>query len=145
MANSCLTARGKYLLRGSPDSAMGEWIVQCIFLTCEALIGSGYGTDSAVSANVGELIGLLLNGWVSERFGYRYTVIGCLVLVIAWTAIFFTAQNVVALLVAEILCGIVREPSSEPMAGMLLTRFCSPGVYFKPYASPMPARFALLL
>lgn len=57
-------------------------------------------------ANVGELIGLLINGWVSERFGYRWTVIGCLVLVIAWTAIFFTAQNVVALLVAEILCGI---------------------------------------
>jgi SP family general alpha glucoside:H+ symporter-like MFS transporter len=62
------------------------------------------------SANVGELIGLLINGWVSERFGYRWTVIGCLVLVIAWTAIFFTAQNVQALLVAEILCGIVRCP-----------------------------------
>ncbi|KAB5545749.1 general substrate transporter [Coniochaeta sp. 2T2.1] len=57
-------------------------------------------------ANVGELIGLLINGWVSERFGYRWTVIGCLILVIAWTAIFFTAQNVQALLVAEILCGI---------------------------------------
>jgi SP family general alpha glucoside:H+ symporter-like MFS transporter len=68
-----------------------------------------YVTDSS-SANVGELIGLLLNGWVSERFGYRWTVIGCLVLVIAWTAIFFTAQSVVALLVAEILCGIVRHP-----------------------------------
>ncbi len=52
----------------------------------------------------------MLNGWVSERFGYRWTVIGCLVLVIAWTAIFFTAQNVVALLVAEILCGIVGHP-----------------------------------
>ncbi|EHA52482.1 hypothetical protein MCOR27_002958 [Pyricularia oryzae] len=57
-------------------------------------------------ANVGELIGLLLNGWISERFGYRWTVIGCLVLINAWTAIFFTAQNVQALLVAEILCGI---------------------------------------
>ncbi|KAK0638617.1 general substrate transporter [Cercophora newfieldiana] len=57
-------------------------------------------------ANVGELIGLLLNGWVSERFGYRYTVIGCLTLVIAWTSLFFTAQNVQTLLAAEILCGI---------------------------------------
>ncbi|KAK6836657.1 sugar transporter [Apiospora arundinis] len=26
-------------------------------------------------ATVGEIIGLLINGWVSERFGYRYTVI----------------------------------------------------------------------
>lgn len=57
-------------------------------------------------ANVGELIGLIINGWVSERFGYRYTVIGCLVLVIAWTSLFFTAQNVQTLLAAEILCGI---------------------------------------
>jgi SP family general alpha glucoside:H+ symporter-like MFS transporter len=52
---------------------------------------------------------LLINGWVSEKFGYRYTVIACLVLVIAWTAIFFTAQSVVALQVAEILCGIVSR------------------------------------
>ncbi|KAK8096689.1 sugar transporter [Apiospora kogelbergensis] len=57
-------------------------------------------------ATVGEIIGLLINGWVSERFGYRYTVIACLCLVIAFTSIFFTAQNVVALQVAEILCGI---------------------------------------
>ncbi|KAK1829134.1 general substrate transporter [Podospora conica] len=57
-------------------------------------------------ANVGELIGLLLNGWVSERIGYRWTVIGCLTLVIAWTSLFFTAQNVQTLLAAEILCGI---------------------------------------
>ncbi|KAI0155412.1 sugar transporter [Hypoxylon sp. FL1284] len=57
-------------------------------------------------AVVGEIIGLLINGWVSERFGYRYTVIACLVLIIAFTAIFFTAQTVVHLQVAEILCGI---------------------------------------
>ncbi|KAK3402467.1 hypothetical protein B0T20DRAFT_609 [Sordaria brevicollis] len=57
-------------------------------------------------ANVGELIGLLINGYVSERFGYRYTVIGCLMLICAWTSLFFTAQNVQTLLAAEILCGI---------------------------------------
>ncbi|KAL2159055.1 hypothetical protein VTH06DRAFT_2814 [Thermothelomyces fergusii] len=57
-------------------------------------------------ANVGELIGLLLNGYVSEKFGYRWTVIVCLMLINAWTALFFTAQNVQTLLAAEILCGI---------------------------------------
>ncbi|KAK7959557.1 general substrate transporter [Apiospora aurea] len=46
----------------------------------------------------------LSNG--ATRFGYRYTVMGCLCLVIAFTAIFFTAENVVALQVAEILCGV---------------------------------------
>jgi SP family general alpha glucoside:H+ symporter-like MFS transporter len=55
---------------------------------------------------VGEIIGLFLNGWVSEAIGYRYTVMGCLALIIAFTAIFFTAQTVVHLLIAEILCGI---------------------------------------
>lgn len=57
-------------------------------------------------ANVGEIIGLFINGFVSERFGYRYTVMVCLVLVIAFTAIFFTAQSVEVLQVAEVLCGI---------------------------------------
>ena len=49
---------------------------------------------------------MFINGWASERFGYRYTIMACLVLVSAWTAIFFTAQNVQSLLAAEILCGI---------------------------------------
>ncbi|PTB71571.1 MFS general substrate transporter [Trichoderma longibrachiatum ATCC 18648] len=57
-------------------------------------------------ATVGEIIGLFINGFVSERFGYRKTVMGCLILVAAFTAIFFTAPNVQTLLVAEILCGI---------------------------------------
>ncbi|KAF2274245.1 putative MFS alpha-glucoside transporter [Westerdykella ornata] len=55
---------------------------------------------------VGEIIGLFINGWASERFGYRYTVMACLIAIIGFTAIFFTAQTVVHLLVAEILCGI---------------------------------------
>ncbi|KAJ5599666.1 hypothetical protein N7450_000733 [Penicillium hetheringtonii] len=57
-------------------------------------------------AYVGEIIGLFINGFASERFGYRYTLMACLILVTAWTAIFFTAQNIQALLAAEILCGI---------------------------------------
>ncbi|KAK7747603.1 hypothetical protein SLS62_009014 [Diatrype stigma] len=57
-------------------------------------------------AVVGEIIGLVLNGWVSERFGYRYTVIGCLGLVTAFISIYFTAQTVVHLQIASILCGI---------------------------------------
>ncbi|EAU38243.1 hypothetical protein ATEG_01486 [Aspergillus terreus NIH2624] len=57
-------------------------------------------------AYVGEIIGLLFNGWASERFGYRYTIMACLVLLTAWIAIFFTAPNVQALLAAEILAGI---------------------------------------
>ncbi|KAI1618228.1 MFS transporter [Exophiala viscosa] len=57
-------------------------------------------------ANVGEIIGLFINGYVSERFGYRYTVMTCLLLIVVYTAVFFTAQSLVAIQVAEILCGI---------------------------------------
>lgn len=89
-------------------------------------------------ANVGELIGLLINGFVSERFGYRWTVIICLGLICCWTALFFTAQNVQTLLAAEILCGIpwgvfqtltityASEVCPVPMRGYLTTyvNFC---------------------
>ncbi|KAK7052770.1 MFS general substrate transporter [Favolaschia claudopus] len=57
-------------------------------------------------ANVGEIIGLFLNGWVSEKYGYRYTVMACLICLAGFQTIFFTAQNVIELQVAEILCGI---------------------------------------
>lgn len=57
-------------------------------------------------ANVGEILGLFITGWVSEKFGYRKTMIGALVLVIAFIFIPFFAQNVQTLLVGEILCGI---------------------------------------
>ncbi|KAL2851522.1 sugar transporter [Aspergillus pseudoustus] len=56
--------------------------------------------------NVGEIIGLLLNGLISERIGYRYTVMIFLAMLVGFIAIFFTAPNVKVLLVAEILCGI---------------------------------------
>ena len=60
-------------------------------------------------ANVGEIIGLFINGFVSERFGYRYTVMTCLTCIAGFIAILFTAKDVVALQVGEILCGIVSN------------------------------------
>ncbi|KAJ4388642.1 hypothetical protein N0V93_006101 [Gnomoniopsis smithogilvyi] len=69
-------------------------------------ISAAWQAGLSNGANVGELIGLLINGIVSERFGYRWTVIVCLGLICCWTALFFTAQNVQTLLAAEILCGI---------------------------------------
>lgn len=57
-------------------------------------------------AVVGEIIGLTINGWVSEKIGYRYTVLGCLTLLTGLYALFFTAQHVYVIQIAEILCGI---------------------------------------
>ncbi|KAK4867746.1 hypothetical protein LT330_006701 [Penicillium expansum] len=78
----------------------------------ERLANGTYEVSAAWQAGLsngaycGEIIGLFINGWASERFGYRYTIMACLILVSAWTSIFFTAQNVQALLAAEILCGV---------------------------------------
>ncbi|RMZ04958.1 hypothetical protein D0864_02606 [Hortaea werneckii] len=80
---------------GVLDEASGEYQVPAAW---QAGLSNG--------ANVGEIIGLLINGIVSERFGYRYTVIVSLLCIVAFTSIFFTAPNVQALLAAEILCGI---------------------------------------
>ncbi|KAL2214300.1 sugar porter family MFS transporter [Sarocladium strictum] len=57
-------------------------------------------------AMCGEIIGLFINGYVSERWGYRKTLLTCLVFLTGFVTIFFTAQNVQTLVVAEVLCGI---------------------------------------
>lgn len=75
-------------------------------------------------ANVGEIIGLFINGFVSERFGYRYTVMTCLVLIIAITAVFFTAQNVETLMVAECIAGIPWGQSPKPLSALTISKRC---------------------
>lgn len=56
--------------------------------------------------NVGEILGLFVNGIVSERYGYRKTMIVSLFATIAFIFINFFAPNVQTLLVGEILIGI---------------------------------------
>jgi SP family general alpha glucoside:H+ symporter-like MFS transporter len=82
---------------------LGEIIVR--LLTVQQ-VPAAWQSGLSNGANCGEIIGLLINGWVSERFGYRYTVLSCLAAIIGFTAIFFTATSVEQLLVAGILCGI---------------------------------------
>jgi MFS transporter, SP family, general alpha glucoside:H+ symporter len=60
-------------------------------------------TNAAVA---GEIIGLMLNGYLTDRFGYHRTMIFALF----WMAIFvflaFFAVNIQMLLVAQIACGL---------------------------------------
>jgi SP family general alpha glucoside:H+ symporter-like MFS transporter len=57
-------------------------------------------------ALVGEILGLFIVGLVSERLGYRKTIIGALLLVLAFIFIVFFAQSLTQLLIGEILLGI---------------------------------------
>lgn len=54
----------------------------------------------------GEIIGLFFTGMVQDRFGYRKTILGALVLITGFIFIVFFAQNIGMLLAGEILCGI---------------------------------------
>ncbi|RSH90303.1 hypothetical protein EHS25_001637 [Saitozyma podzolica] len=64
--------------------------------------------QSALSngSQCGQVIGLIINGFVAERFGYRKTILVCLIWLAAVTTIFFCAPNIQTLLVGEILAGL---------------------------------------
>lgn len=64
--------------------------------------------QSALSngARAGEVIGLIINGFVSERYGYRKTMIGALVAMTAFIFILFFAPNIQTLVIGEVFCGI---------------------------------------
>jgi len=57
-------------------------------------------------ARVGEIFGLLLNGIVAERYGYRLTMIGSLIAMVAFIFIPFFAQNIETLVAGTVLMGI---------------------------------------
>lgn len=60
----------------------------------------GNGTSAS------QIIGLMINGIVSERIGYRWTMIGALIMVTAFIFIQFFAHNVQMLLAGYILAGL---------------------------------------
>lgn len=62
--------------------------------------------DRSNGARAGEVIGLLALGFISERFGYRKTMIGALIAVTCFIFILFFAPNVKVLVVGQVLCGI---------------------------------------
>ncbi|KAL4931354.1 MFS maltose permease MalP [Aspergillus undulatus] len=54
----------------------------------------------------GQIIGLFINGIVSERFGYRRTLMTCLAATVGFVFILFFAPNVQTLVAGELLMGI---------------------------------------
>lgn len=65
-------------------------------------------TNSAVA---GEIVGLFLNGFCTDRFGYRLTMMGALVLTGLFVFPAFFAVNIEMILASQILCG--RSPGRE--------------------------------
>ncbi|RLL93716.1 hypothetical protein CFD26_103045 [Aspergillus turcosus] len=71
-----------------------------------------YGLDAKWQAaltnamSCGQIMGLFINGIVSERFGYRRTLMTCLAATVAFVFILFFARNIQTLVVGELLMGI---------------------------------------
>lgn len=64
------------------------------------------GMRRSNGARAGEVIGLIINSFVSERYGYRKTMIGALIAMTAFIFILFFAPNVQTLVIGEVFCGI---------------------------------------
>lgn len=57
-------------------------------------------------AQVGEILGLMVAGVLAERFGYKKTMLGALLMITGAIFLLFFAQNIGMLMAGEILCGI---------------------------------------
>ncbi|KAF2687288.1 general substrate transporter [Lentithecium fluviatile CBS 122367] len=80
---------------GRQNQTTGKWSVPASW---QSALSNG--------ARAGEVIGLILNGFVSERYGYRKTMIGALISMTAFIFILFFAPNIQTLVIGEVLCGI---------------------------------------
>lgn len=67
---------------------------------------AAWQTALSTASLIGEIMGLVVNGIVAERFGYRKSMIGTLIAVIAFIFIVFFAENAITLVIGQILCGI---------------------------------------
>ncbi|KFY23853.1 hypothetical protein V493_05587 [Pseudogymnoascus sp. VKM F-4281 (FW-2241)] len=74
--------------------------------TGEYAVPASWQSGLSNGARCGEMLGLAINGIVSEKYGYRKTMIGSLFMMIGTIFILFFAPNVQVLLVGEIFCGI---------------------------------------
>lgn len=69
-------------------------------------ISAAWQSGLTNGAVVGEILGLFFNGYITERIGYRWTMIGALLAMSLWIFLAFFAFNIEMLLVSQILCGL---------------------------------------
>jgi Arabinose efflux permease len=69
-------------------------------------ISASWQAGLSNGASVGSLMGLLLNGYLSERFGFRNTMLASLAFITATIFIPFFAPSIEVLLVGQVLMGI---------------------------------------
>ncbi len=69
-------------------------------------ITSQWQSGLSNGSQVGQILGLMAAGMIADRFGYRKTILGALVLMICFIFVLFFAQNIGMLFAGEVLCGL---------------------------------------
>ncbi len=70
------------------------------------MISASWQGAVANSGSIGIFIGVLINGWLTEKFGHRKILLYCYVLLTALIFIPFFAPSLGVLVAGEILCGL---------------------------------------
>ena len=68
-------------------------------------VSAAWQSGLSNGARAGEIFGLIIAGWTSDRWGAKKTMIGFLIMMIGTIFVLFFAPNVAVLVVGEILCG----------------------------------------
>lgn len=68
-------------------------------------VSAAWQSGLSNGARAGEILGLIMAGWVADRYGYKMTTIAFLILMIAFIFVLFFAPNVKVLVIGEVLCG----------------------------------------
>lgn len=79
---------------GTYNEANGKWAVS-----------AAWQSGLSNGARAGEIFGLILAGFVSDRYGYKMTTIASLIMMIMFVFVLFFAPNIKVLVVGEVLCG----------------------------------------
>jgi SP family general alpha glucoside:H+ symporter-like MFS transporter len=81
------------------------------------VVSAAWQSGLSNGARAGEILGLIVAGWISDLYGYKQTTIWSLVMLTCSVFVLFFAPNVQVLVVGEVLCGgflaFPRGPSLE--------------------------------
>lgn len=72
----------------------------------EYVITAAWQTGISNAVQIGQILGLMINGWACDRFGYKKTIAFSLVTICAFIFITFFATSLGMLLAGELLCGL---------------------------------------
>jgi sugar porter (SP) family MFS transporter len=93
---------GNLMAQPAFQKAYGDWYGDKLGYQISGPWQSGLGNATAV----GTIIGAFANGWLTQRYGYRRTLVASLIAVTGFIFITFFAHNLPMLLAGSLLCGL---------------------------------------